>query len=480
MRPVERFLLKRMATLRGRLTLFLAAPLVLLTILSVLVNYRLSLGPANEAYDRALASSAVALAELVGVRRGHLNLDLPPSAEALLRTDQLDQVFFAVIDSEGKLVAGDPGLARLPDILPPQDSDSADTENGGYAGSVEFHDAILAEQKVRIASLRATGPAGSAVILVAETIRKRELAATHTVAAVFFSDLVLLISTLLTVFFGVRLALTPLDDLGASLSRRRPADLRPLSDSAVPGEAKPLVGAINHMMANVRHAHEAQQAFLSNAAHQLRTPIAGLQTQLELALDRLPEEERPRIERLLTSSRRLSRLTSQMLALARSSPEADLGHEFQPVDLAALCEAAASDFLDAALARNIDLGFETASAPVSGSPWLLRELLSNLLDNAITYTREGGHVTVRCGVAAEGAPFLEVQDNGPGIPEEIREKIFDRFFRAPSHGEPGTGLGLAIVREAVERHGATITLAEPADGSGGVCFRVEFPPAVTE
>lgn len=472
MRPIERFLLKRMSTLRGRLTLFLAAPLLVLVALSVVVNYRLALGPADDAYDHALASSAVALAELLGVRRGHLNIDLPPSAEAVLRTDRLDKVYFAVVDGSGKLIAGDPGLAGLSNINMP--SDSADAENGGYAGSPEFSDGELGGQKVRIASFRATGPAGSAVILVAETTLKRELAATHTVAAVFFSDLVLLSSTLLIVFFGVRLALTPLDELGYILSRRKPADLRPLPDAAVPGEAKPLVGAINHLMTNVRHAHEAQQAFLSNAAHQLRTPIAGLQTQLELALDRAQEEERPRIKGLLASSRRLSHLTNQMLALARSSPEADLGHEFQRVDLASLCEAAASDFIDAALARDIDLGFETEAAPVSGSPWLLRELLANLLDNAITYTQAGGHVTARCGVTMDGAPFLEVEDNGPGIPAEIREKVFERFFRAPEQGEPGTGLGLAIVREAAERHGAVIVMKEPESGSG-VCFRIEFP-----
>ena len=424
-----------MATLRGRLTLFLAAPLLLLIALSVLANYHLSLSPADEAYDHALGSSAIALAELLGVRQGHMNIDLPPSAEAVLRTDRLDRVFFAVIDDEGKVIAGDSGLARLPNISLP--SDSVDTENGGYGGSPEFHDAVLAGQKIRIAAFRATGPAGSAVIMVAETTLKREMAATHTVAAVFFSDIVLLTAALLIVYFGVRLALTPLDELGQILSRRKPADLRPLSDHGVPGEAKPLVGAINHMMTNVRRAHEAQQAFLSNAAHQLRTPIAGLQTQLELALETLPVAERPRIVRLLASSRRLSHLTNQMLALARSSPEADLGHEFQPVDLAQLCEAAASDFLDAALARNIDLGFETVPTLVSGSPWLLRELLANLLDNAITYTQTGGHITARCGSNADGVAFLEVEDNGPGIPPELRDKIFDRFFRAAEQAALG-------------------------------------------
>ncbi|GAB2181082.1 sensor histidine kinase [Denitratisoma sp. agr-D3] len=448
------------ASLRRRLMLFLLAPLLLLSALSILADYRSNLAQSNQAYDHALASSAVALAALIGVHHGELRVDLPPSAEAMLRIDPIDQVFFAVFAGNGQRIAGDAEL------------DNKAAANDG--ANPVFTDDVLKGQSVRTVTYRARGSGGEAVIVVAETVHKREKAATQAATKTATADLLLVAATLLAVFFGVRLALVPLNDLGAAIARRAPGDLRPLPDTTVPGEVRPLVAAINQLMGNLRAAHEAQQAFLTNAAHQLRTPIAGLQTQLDLAADNLPAEARPRMEKLRDAFRRLSHLTHQMLALARSSPEADLAHEFQRVDLEALCEEAASEFLDAALAKQIDLGFETRRAEVRGSAWLLRELLANLLDNAIRYTPVGGHVTARCGQDAAGICYLEVEDDGPGIPEAQRARIFERFFRLGGSGADGTGLGLAIVQEVARRHRADIAINTPASGRG-VCFRLEFP-----
>ncbi|HQR03837.1 MAG: sensor histidine kinase [Proteobacteria bacterium] len=446
-------------SLRNRLLRFLLGPLLAVVAASVLLDYRNALGPANDAYDHALASSAVALAALVGVHHGRPQLELPRSAEAVLRTDPLDKIFYAVLDNDGHLVAGDRALASLSFL---------DGRN-----NPTFHDDHLGTQSIRVASYRAAGPGGSALVIVAETTHKREITATRTVAAILWSNLLLVAATLLTVFFAVRFALSPLLALGAAIAARTPGDLHPVNDSGVPEETRPLVTAINRLMAHLHEAQQAQQAFITHAAHQLRTPLAGMQTQLELAAETLPESERPRIERLRDAARRLSHFIHQMLALARSAPEADLAHEFQRVDLAGLCEDAASEFLDRALAKGIDLGFETAAAPILGSRWLLRELLANLIDNAIAYTPSGGHVTVRCGSDGRET-WLEVEDNGAGIAEAERARIFDRFYRAAGSGAPGAGLGLAIVKEVVERHRGGVSLHTPANGVG-IGFRIVFP-----
>ncbi|HEY9192983.1 MAG TPA: ATP-binding protein, partial [Methyloversatilis sp.] len=177
---------------------------------------------------------------------------------------------------------------------------------------------------------------------------------------------------------------------------------------------------------------------------------------------------RPRLERLQAATQRLAHSTHQMLALARSSRDALSAEEStrRPVELGSLFEDGASDFIDAALARRIDLGFEAAPARVNGSDWMLRELLANLLDNAIKYTPAGGHVTARCGTDDTGAAWLEVEDDGPGIPEEERQRVFERFYRLGDSGVEGTGLGLAIVREVAERHDAVIGLDAGAEGRG--------------
>lgn len=476
---LEAFYREVVASLRGRLLLFLLLPLLGASIISVVFDYRNGLSTANDAYDHALASATAALAALISAQQSSGQaVDIPRAANTVLRSDPVDTVYYAVLDDTGALLAGDASLRHK------AFSDSHPNP--------ALHDDKLNGVKVRIATYRTTSTVGKYTVMVAETQRKRSRSAANTAIQVLISNLLVIAVTLLAVFFAVRVSLSPLIELGRRIQLRTPDDLRPIDDRSVPEEAQPLVEAINALMGNVRSAHEAQQAFISNAAHQMRTPIAALQTQLELALKEYSSADAstpasalsPRFERLHGGLRRLAHLTNQMLSLARSSPEADIGHEFQKVDLAHLCENAASEFLDAALERHIDLGFETDRAIVSGSPWLLREMLSNLIDNAIAYTPSGGHVTVRCAPLPDGGSLMEVEDNGPGIPKELRERVFERFFRAKP--EPlddtkgnypvGTGLGLAIVREGVRRHRARIELGTPESGHGA-SFRIYFPAA---
>lgn len=446
-------------TLRRRLLGFLLPSLALMLIFSLLADYRIALDPAQEAYDHALADDAVALAGRVRHQDGVVRVDLPAVAEAMLRNDSIDKEFLAVYGPNGELLSGDADLVPEPVAV---------------GRRPLLTDATLRGHLVRKASLRVDTPGGPVTVAVAETVHKRQRTASKILAAMVLPNLLLTGATLLVVFFGIRSGLAPLDHLSEEIARRSPHDLSPLPKVEIPGEAAPLVAAMDGLIEDLRAAVQAQQAFLANAAHQLKTPIAGLQTQLELAAQELTGEHRERVARLGEATVRVGHLAHQLLALARSGPEANLGYEFRPVDLAALLQQSASSWFDVALGKDIDLGFEAEPAPIQGSEWLLRELVANLIDNALRYTPPGGVITARSGVGEDGRPFVEVEDSGPGIPEDQRDKVFERFYRPEGSPGIGTGLGLAIVREVAERHHAAIDL-RPAGPAGGTVIRASFP-----
>ena len=223
-------------------------------------------------------------------------------------------------------------------------------------------------------------------------------------------------------------------------------------------------------------ASRNQQRFLANAAHQLRTPLAGLQAHTELALAKsLPAEVRAELEQVHQSTIRTARLANQLLALARAEPGAR-GNAAE-LNLKALAESEADGWVHQALARDVDLGFELDWAPVQGDAFLLREALANLVHNAIEYSQRGGRVTVRTGGNGTHS-FLEVEDDGPGIPPPERERVLERFYRVPGTPGTGSGLGLAIVREIASGHGATISITDAMAGSSatrGCRVAITFP-----
>lgn len=452
------FIFRRGPALRDRLLLLLFGPLGMLFLLSLPGDYKLALEPSNAAYDHALANSAVAVGSRITGTDSRITVDLSGSAEAVLLTDRIDRIYFSVFGPDGRRLAGNAELKPEPDGL----------------ANPSFSDGVVQGEKVRQVTFRKWTVAGTVTVVVAETLGKREDTASRIAVTMMLPNVILIVTTMGIIYFGILVALRPLDRLGEVLGRRSPRDMRPLSPDDIPQEARPLVSAINGLIADLRASATAQQAFLANAAHQLRTPLAGLQTQLELAAQDVPPEFRPRIAQITDATQRLGHLAHQLLSLARSGTEANLAHERQPLDLGQLLEEMAPQFLDQAIARDIDLGFETPPVGVVGSRWLLREMLANLLDNAIRYTGVGGRVTARCGVAVKGMPYLEVEDDGPGIPFEDRTRIFERFYRAPDAQGAGTGLGLAIVREVADRHDATITVVD-GDGGRGLRIRVEFP-----
>ena len=243
----------------------------------------------------------------------------------------------------------------------------------------------------------------------------------------------------------------------------------------MPEELQPLIEALNRQFSLLAESLSSQERFLSDAAHQLKTPLAALQSQLELAAgDPDAASRQRRLSEMMEALGRVNHLTHQLLALARAEPSAGLQAQRQRIRLANIAESIAQSHIDTAVARDIDLGFELEEAEVDGVPWLLHELLANLVDNALAYVPAGGHVTVRCG-QREQRPFIEVEDDGPGIPPTERERVFERFYRLPDSCAGGCGLGLAIVREIATSHGARVAIGEGAAGRGAR-IGVTFPP----
>lgn len=437
-------------TLRQRLLRSLLVPLTLLAAAGVIADYLQARRLADDSYDQVLASTAVGLASRLELERdGDLDKHLPPAPTAVSG----DTLLYAVFDARGQLVAGLPALWAIARPRP------------GLARPY-FHDETLQGRHLRVATYAYAGPEGRGTIVVAETPDRRRQAGHRLMQSTAWTNLLTVIFTLAVVYFAVRHALKPLDALSRQFEQREPRDMTPLPLANVPGETRPLVQAANGLMARLGESARAQQAFVSNTAHQLRTPLAGLQTQLELLLASVGPENKPRAQALLQSTQKLGHLTHQLLALARSGPHALEAQPLRPMDLQDLLEDVASACVDLALTRGVDLGFEPAPARISGSPWMLRELLLNLVHNAIAYTPRGGTVTVSCGVGADGCPRLVVDDTGPGIPVEARPRVFERFYRAAPAEQAGTGLGLAIVKEIADRHGATVTLGEGGTGRG--------------
>lgn len=451
------------ATIRRRLLLLLLGPTAALLLAGAAIDYFTGLAPLRAAYDQSLADAALAVAAHVRTdSQGHVSMDLPPQAVAVLRTDSTDEIYYLVLGPDGGYVAGDSGLPTASDTL------SNPTLRSGFYRGIP----------VRLASYRTSVAAGPVLVTVAETTQKRERVSGKLLTTVVAVDLLQLGAIVLLVWIGVGKGLQPLLTLRDQIAARSPRELGALEERRVPLEARGLVRALNRLFAAVRETGEAQQQFLANAAHQLRTPLSGMQAQLELLMrDPAALALHGRLQALYDGSRRLARTANQLLTLARAEPGANLYRVLAPVELSQLIRGTVAANIDRAIALGIDLGADVAPAQIAGVEWLLQELIENLLDNALHYTPRGGVVTARCGTLAS-AYFLEVEDNGPGIPEHERARVLERFYRVAGGGSDGSGLGLAIVNEIARVHGARISIASGVGGRG-TRIRVEFPMSST-
>jgi len=457
---MERLNPRSRPSIRKRLLLWLLVPLVAILAAGVISDFQLASGPAQEAYDQALLGTALAISAHVRQEHGALVVELSPQAESILRAEnQVDQTYITVLSAEGRLVDGDGDLVNKP---------ATEGRQNPF-----FYDATHNGKPIRVAQLRLPVGDTYAIVQVGETIKKRTAIARKIAAITLGLDFTGAIATILLVVVGVTKGLRPVEALSAQIRMRTASDLRPLEVNGVPIELAPLAMALNRLFTLLVDAASAQNRFVANAAHQLRTPLAGLQTQLELlASDPDFAAGKVKLVHLLQATERISHVVSQLLVLAKAEPAEALFSQQQRVDLKDLVEHSASLFLDRAIAREIDLGFEIHAANVLGNPWLLREMLGNLIDNALRYTPAGGVVTVRCGRQA-GQAYLEVEDSGPGIPQEEQEKIFDRFYRIPGSPDDGCGLGLAIVKEIADMHAAKITIQ--SGPNSGAIFCITWP-----
>jgi two-component system sensor histidine kinase TctE len=435
-------------SIRLRLLAWLVVPILLFNFAVASLTYLLAWTPAQRAFDDSLRAHAVALAQ-------ELQAGIDPARLVLAREpEDLDRAWFAVREAAGqRLLAGRAGLP---------------TAAGG-----QVRDAILDGEAVRVTS-RAVAVDGEALILtVATTVRQRQQVRGTIVRALVLLEVAFTLALGGLAWFSISNGLAPLARLRSALNRRERADLAPLDPAATPRELAAVVVAFNSLLERLAASARSQDAFLADVAHQLRNPLAGAKLQLEwLAARHHGDPDSLRALALMKqANERMIRQTSQLLALARAEPSRSIRARFKPLDLAALVAESVQLFVTQAAGRGIDLGFELDPAPLRGERFMLRDLIDNLVDNALRYTPHGGSVTVRTSMGPDGA-VLEVEDSGPGIPVAKRARVFQRHVRLDQQST-GSGLGLAIVRDIAKVHGATAAVSD-AQGASGALFTVKF------
>ncbi|WP_348273436.1 sensor histidine kinase [Piscinibacter sp. XHJ-5] len=446
-------------SLQRHLLMWLLLPQLVLWLAAAWVTYNLAERYANKAIDASLTTATRALARQVKPIGNGLFIDFPKAAQDIIEADPDDRVYYMVSTPPGQFILGNKQLPPPPPIDQPRLEEPYfyDGRIGGDGPAVAVRVAALylaygddAKQRmlVQIARSRASREQLAGQILVD--------------TALPLSALIALMSMI--VWAGIRTGLAPLWRMRALVEDRAPNDLAPIELDAAPLEVRALAKAINTLLAEVRESVNAQKRFISDAAHQLRTPLAGLKSQTELALHETQDPAlKERLQRVNESAVRSARLVNQLLTLARAEPESADQHAKTRFDIRKLAADLSAELVPRALAAGVDLGFEgdgcdPGNAPVCvvGHPLLMREALTNLVDNAIRYAGRGKVVTVS--VETTGSQVvIAVEDNGPGLPEADRERVFQRFVRATYDGT-GCGLGLAIAKEIVTRHNGTVVL----------------------
>jgi two-component system, OmpR family, sensor histidine kinase TctE len=476
-------------SLFGEILDWMLAPLLLLWPMSVLLTWLVAQGIANRPFDRELQEMVRVLSEQVAVGPGAsgqplATFTLPAGAAELLRTDEADDIYYQVLGLHGELLSGD---EQLP--VPAED------ESTTPRGTTHFRDDTVHDVPVRVAYLwtvpsapgaTANGPA--ALVQVAETLGKRSRLATEIIKGVILPQFVILPLAVLLVWLALARGIAPLSELQQRIRWRESTDLSPIDERDAPEEVAPLVRAINDLLARLDQSISTQKHFLADAAHQLKTPLAGLRTQAELAQREIdagqndPRQLKKSLQQIAHGSQRAAHMVNQLLSLARAEDQEQVLRS-RPVRLAGIATETVRDFVPRALEKHIDLGYEgpepggAGGLRVLGQPVLLRELIRNLVDNALQYTPAGGTVTVRVVEDPFGqVVVLQVEDNGPGIAAAEREQVFRPFYRALGTDVDGSGLGLAIVREIARQHDAEITLEDAQPRSSGAA-RGDAPSA---
>jgi two-component system, OmpR family, sensor histidine kinase TctE len=436
------------SSISRRLIFWLTVPLMLMALCGSLVHYFNSVAPGVISSDRRLKDAANSLMTHVLVKEGAVTLDSPDRKPPLPAADSIK---FALRDTQGRLLAGD---AQLPIV----------TMNDETSQLLSMSQ--VDQRSLRTLTTRFDTRAGVIFITVADVHPPSEPAVRYGFMSTLLWDFVQLDVTLVLVWIGIQLGLRPVKKLRDEIAARSPLDLRPLVETSVPREIAPVVVTLNRLFATLRAAAQSQQQFIANTAHQLRTPITGMQAQLDLlAAEPAAQPVKNRVQTLQEGIRQLARAANQLLTLARADPTANIAIKNQQVDLGGLVSEVVAKFIDRALQSDIDLGVDIKPASVVADPSLLDDLLSNLVDNALKYTPPGGRVTAAAGLHND-KPFVSVEDSGPGIPEGERQRVRQRFYRMPNSAGHGSGLGLAIVDEIAGLYGASVSIGAGPNGLG--------------
>ncbi|MEM4988557.1 sensor histidine kinase N-terminal domain-containing protein [Collimonas sp. H4R21] len=472
-------------SLFGEILDWMLVPLLLLWPISIAITYVVAKSIANQPFDQALDDSVTVLSQQVSEVNGKVITRLTTPSRDFLRADDVDNVYYLITGPHGEYIDGDRDM-HVP----------AAEDEPAHQGKVKFWDSSLHGSDVRIAytyvDLRSAIDAGRAadkqerprvaLVQVGETLEKRARLANEIIKGVILPQFLILPIALALIWFALSRGLSPLSELQQRIRARRPDDLSPIDSGQVPEEISPLVRSLNDMLSRLSLSIQTQKRFIADAAHQMKTPLAGMRMQSELALRQTSQHDIHRsLEQLAKSSESATRLVNQLLSLARAENQSQESAPFVEADLSEFARAVVQDWVEASFSQRIDFGFEQADRPlpVLCNPLMLRELLGNLIDNALHYTPVEGRVTVRVrDDAAAGLAILEVEDTGPGIPPAERDHVFQRFYRILDSGRGGSGLGLAIVREIAQQHDAQVTISYNPRSSEpelpGSLFRVAF------
>lgn len=451
-------------SLRKRLMLWLLLPVLLLSVVWAWGVYAVILHFANIAYDRALEDSAQTLAGQVSIRNDAIHVDLPHAARAMLEFDQIDTIYFDVVDQRGARLMGNAWL--------PGRADGA-----SCAHQTWFYDAIVDGAPVRVAeyTLSTLAPASPLTVRVAETLRKRQTLAKEVLRFVLLPQALFVIAIWLLIWHGIGRGMAPLHRIRDAVARRTYDDLRHIETADMPAELQEHTVVINDLMTRLEQAIGAKKRFIADATHQLRTPITVLRTQAEMAM-RLDDREQLRaaVVQFDAATARLVRLANQLLSLSLAEARANGAREFAQLDFAMLVEEATAELVPMALGKGLEITVDGSSAPspVQGDPRFLREMVANLVDNAIRYTQPGGAVAIALS-NVDGLVALTVADSGPGIPPSEREKVMRPFYRGLGMPGGGCGLGLTIADEIAAMHGGALRIGD-AEG-GGTTVAVTLP-----
>ena len=475
-------------SLFGEILDWMLAPLLLLWPMSIAITYLVAKSIANQPFDHVLENKVMLLAQQIKQVDGKLVSQLSPASRDILRADDLDTIYFQVKAPGGQLVDGDI-LFPIPNDDEKPTTGNIQIRNLNFAGTdyrvaYAYMDVGVVNNGASDAGISANKKLSHPQVLIqiAETLEKRSNLANEIIKGVILPQFIILPIALALVWFALTRGLSPLAELQHRIRARRPDDLSPIDSRQVPEEITPLVNSLNDMLERLTLSIDSQKRFIADAAHQMKTPLAGMRMQSELALRQTDQAEIHRsLLQLSTSSEAATRLINQLLTMARAENQTPSQQPLEQINLNQLAMDVVREWIPVSFTKRIDLGFEQTDEAIFifGNPLMLKEMLSNLIDNAIRYTPGEHSITVRINLnAAQQLAILEVEDNGPGIPAAEREHVFERFYRILGTNVQGSGLGLAIVREIVLQHHAQIEISDnphPQDKQfPGCVFRIFF------